>query len=57
MATTPAFLPGKYHGELLSMGLQKVRHDLVTEQQQQQKLVHNVHKRQKLETIQIRSHW
>ena len=42
---------------LQSMRLQKVRHDLVTEQQQQQKLVHNVHKRQKLETIQIRSHW
>ena len=41
---------------LQSMRLQKVRHDLVTEQQQQ-RLVHSVHKRQKLETIQTHSHW
>ena len=41
---------------LQSMRLQKVRHDLMTDQQQQ-RLVHNVHKRQKLETIHICRHW
>ena len=35
---TPVFLPGKFHGQrsLVSMGLQRVAHDLAPKQQQQQ---------------------
>ena len=42
---TPVFLPGKSHGQrslasyIQSMGLQKVGHDLVTKQRQQQPYV------------------
>ena len=36
MATSPVFLPGKSHGQrsLVGYGLQRVRHNLVTKQQQ-----------------------
>ena len=43
---TPEFLPGKSHGQRslagccrVSMGSQRVRHDLVTKQQQQQQII------------------
>ena len=41
---TPVFLPGKSAGGVESMGLQRVRHDLVTEHAHMQETVYNTRK-------------